>query len=426
MTEEKNPRDINKLMYKDSEELIRKWISIYRKVNEHGDKRVYERLLTEAFNLTELVLDNYLDYIKNEKFRPEQVQIVDKEVYLFPGYDKPISFRSASGFAGKIIVMEKLGFHLPNEIQQVRMVRNKYTHTTETYKDSEAVELNDFKTFKLYISTLGKTICAIRALPKARMYPNYEGLKINEGDTLGKENEYSVLELIRESSHSREFRGRSTILNDEIRIVELVPGKNVKALYDSNRELLKLRGNGIVRTLDVVFENQTCYLIQETIQGKSLEEYLTCNEFSRERREYIFKQLENLAHLADSNPRLYFNFNSKNLVVDELENVWLTLYRFGGLQVNTRAILEHYQERLGLTIVEEKEVIPDEADILSCKIEAEEITIEECTKSNIANVNESRELEANDIENDYRKLGIVLGVCSIILAVLWAISTFVG
>lgn len=420
MTEEKNPREINKLMYKESEELIRKWISIYRKVNEHGDKRVYERLLTEAFNLTELVLDNYIDYFKNEKFKPEQIKVVDKDVYLFPGYEKPISFRSATGFAGKIIVMEKLGFHLPNEIQQVRTVRNKYTHTTETYKDSEAIELNDFKTFKLYIATLGKTICAVRALPKARMYPDYEGLKLHEGDTLGKKNEYSVLELIHEGKNSRVFLGRSSILNDEVKIVELIPSGNPKVLYDSCRELLKVRGNGIVRTLDVVFENQTCYLIHEHIKGQALKEYIVGNELSLEQKEYIFKQIQNIIRTVGGYPNLYVNFNSKNLVVDDRENIWLTLYRVGESRMEEKAILDMYKEELGLNIVKREDVIEIETEETSTEIESTE------QKEDIETVVQLNLSEIAYVENDYKKLGKVVGVCSIILFLLWAISGFVG
>ena len=69
----------NRQLYRSKDNICRKWLSICSDVNEHGNKVIYEKCLVQAFNLTEFVMDNFIEQIAGINHMGWLLEIEDKD-----------------------------------------------------------------------------------------------------------------------------------------------------------------------------------------------------------------------------------------------------------------------------------------------------------------------------------------------------------
>ncbi len=442
----------NKKLYKTPNEVLRKWISIYRKVAKYGERSVNERILSEAFNLTELLMDNYIDDFSTANWSQAKRVEERPKIFEYPDLDITIDYGLRTSFKGKTMILEKIGLSLPSDLNEVREVRNFYTHSTNTFKEREAKELDDYHTFQRYVLALGRTVGKVSGLTDKELFPEYTKLKLQEGMEFGKNDEYLALERCGSNDNERIFIGKSSRINEEVYIVEIVP----KNLTDSNiiryKALFKIRKNGLARLIDLVYENKTIYLIFEKISGVSLQRYLAMADISIEKRQQLYCQIESLI-ASVVKQGIYASFNPKNLVLDEEGLLWLQQYGTEFKELNIGQTRKYCLTVLDLNeMPQSNEVVKESKPIGENNMfnseERTEIVVNtpKTAEHTEIVVNAPKSLEHMEIvvntpkskrqemmseepqvaPNNYNRLWAVLSGSVGILVVLWIISAIIG
>ena len=363
----------NRSLYRSKDNIRRKWLSICGDVNEHGNKVIYEKCLVQAFNLTEFVMDNYIEQLFNAANSQDNLKKIEKKtdkakdkwnkgkreengIYEFIQQNVTIDFEKQFGFgySGKTEILERLGHTLPEYIVEVRKNRNKYAHGTDTYKNSIRDEVNSYETIKRYMKTLGELLVVMKKLPKECIDPSYEELKLQVGKAVGHEDKYVALTLVSEDEKGRLFYGKNSSTQRPVSIYEMVPTKNILDIYHRNqKELIQVVGNGIVRTEEVLLKNKTCYIVTEKIEGDLFSLYLRAHRNDTNIKKDLMYQVEKILRNIYKYPNITTQFRETDLVVDSLGDLWLTQYEIGKKQFPEKEFLRRY--RLILGIEEEKE-----------------------------------------------------------------------
>ena len=409
----------NRKLYRAKDNIRRKWFSICSDINEHGNKLIYEKCLVQAFNLTEFVMDNYIEQLfdaandqnnlrKIEKPKTDEKSKKGKKEengkYLFIKENVTIDFDIllGYGYSGKTQILEKLGHKLPEYIHEVRQNRNKYAHGTDTYKNSIRDEVNSYETIVRYMNTMGELLVMMKKMSPSQVNPSYEELKLQVGKAIGHEDKYVALTLICENEKERIFYGKNSASKRDICIYELVPTENILEVYHHNREeLMKVTGSGIVRTEDVLLKNKTCYIVKEKIEGDTLTQYLRKQKNDIDVRKDMLYQVERIIRNICKYPNIKTELKETDLIVDEQGDLWLTRYELGKKQLSQPEFIRRY--RLILGIEEERTEMP-----LSPQLSAEEKSAKEDEESLKTKVAEMKEKFAqantesairNDLDN---------------------------
>ena len=367
----------NRNLYRSKDNIRRKWFSICSNVNEHDNKGIYEKCLVQAFNLTEFVMDNFIEQLfdtaknqnnikKIENTNPDKKEDKWKKgkkeesgTYFFIKENVTIDFDTQfkNGYFGKTQILEKLGYKLPQHIHEVRKNRNKYAHGTDTYKNSIRDEVNNFETIVRYINTMGELLVMMKKLAPNQVNPSYEELKLQVGKAVGHEDKYVALTLVREDEKERVFYGKDSSNQREVCIYELIPPKNILDVYhQSKKELVKVAGSGIVRTEEVLLKNKTCYIIKEKIQGDTLPQYLRKQNKDIDVRKDMLYQVEKIIRNIYKYPNISTSLRETDLIVDGQGDLWLTQYELGKKQISQQEFVRRY--RLILDIQEEITEMP--------------------------------------------------------------------
>jgi len=453
----------NRQLYKNKNDILRKWVAVYGDVDEHGDKNVYEKCLVEAFNVTEFVMDNFIEEVFNENKRKNNLKRISKKdekpwyngTYLFLDRNVEIDFYKLlnCGYSGKTEIVEKMGRVLPEHIHIVRQNRNKYAHGTDTYKNSTREELDSFDTVKLYMKTLGELLVAMGKLPKEMVEPTYEDMRLQVGGTLGYGNKYAVLNLIKENSEIRLFEGRNGKNQKDIYVKEILPRPDLLRCYQGSKEhLAKVVGNGIVRTEDVILRNKACYIVTERVTGTKLYDYLKQHQDDTETKRDLLYQIKKIVTGLTKYPDISSEFKESDFIVDVGGDVWLTEYEYGRMEISPEEIIGQYElilaveeehaESIEPEVCEQEEIKEEEIkeeEIKEEKIEeekSEEEKIEEEFEedTNVYMVSSSAkgvtdtiiQIDTSSNENNWFKLFYTIGACTGILLILWAVAGLLG
>lgn len=398
----------NRQLYKAKDAILRKWLDVCSDICEHGDKKVYEECLVQAFNLCEFVMDNYIEDVFYANRKSDNLVRIPKKgentddngVYKFIEQDVVIDFQKQIkyGFAGKTEILEKLGVQLPKGIKEVRQKRNNYAHGTETYKNATREELNNFETVQFYIDTLGQLLVGMKKLNKEKVKPTYEELKLQAGKTLGYQGKYAVLSLLKEDEKSRLFEGRDTNSQKNILIKEILPCPELFDIYSGSKKCLqKVMGNGIVRTEDVILKNKACYIVSERIEGTRLYDYLKLHNDDSKIKKDLLYQIKKIVNTMGKYPDVCSGFCESDFVVDTSGDVWLTSYQYGKMKVDGAEIVRRYEMILAV----EPEVETVEPEVF--EPEEEMVEIDECVSEEVveakSSVKEVIEVKHNVVED---------------------------
>jgi len=472
----------NRQLYHSEKDVLRKWIAVCSDICEHGDKNTYEKCLVQAFNLTEFVMDNYIeDSFKMHRQNDNLVRIPRKDekpwdngIYRFVKQDVVIDFYKllGAGYGGKTEILEKLGVKLPEGIHEVRKKRNSYAHGTETYKNATREELDSFDTVKYYMNTLGQLLVVLKKLPPEMVDPSYEDMKLQVGSALGYGNKYAVLGLLQENEGTRLFEGRDGKTQRDILIKEILPCPNLLDIYRGSKEhLQKVMSNGIVRIEDVIFKNKACYIVSERIEGTKLYDYIKIHNDDAETKKDLLFQIKKIVNAIGKYTDVCSLFRESDFVVDAGGDLWLTQYEYGKQQYGAEEIIRRYEMILGVqpvipekisdsdelkteleTVENEVEVIENEAKEIVPEV-IEELAVEETqpnvieiepvVEESVANTEVFESVETYEQEekakrnvveyemevvetesnpNDWYKLLYTLVACGGVLLILWAIS----
>lgn len=364
----------NRKLYRAKDNIRRKWFSICSDINEHGNKLIYEKCLVQAFNLTEFVMDNYIEQLfdtansqnnlrKIEKPKPDDKYKKGKKEengkYLFIRENVTIDFDIllGYGYSGKTQILEKLGHTLPEYIHEVRQNRNKYAHGTDTYKNSIRDEVNSYETIVRYMNTMGELLVMMKKMLPDQVNPSYEELKLQVGKAIGHEDKYVALTLVGENEKERIFYGKNSVSKREVCIYELVPTENILEIYHRNREeLMKVSGSGIARCEEVLLKNKTCYIVKEKIEGDTLTQYLRKQKNDIDVRKDMLYQVERIIRNIYKYSNITTELKETDLMVDEQGDLWLTRYELGKKQLSQAEFIRRY--RLILGIEEERTQMP--------------------------------------------------------------------
>ncbi len=339
----------NRKRYKETKEVARKWKSILRNVNDHGEEDSYKYHLRQAyiqaFNLAELVMTNFIEEFIYQQHELGKVTVEKKQV---PGQKYPQTFyhiegvpgadinlyqEMGYGFRGKSALVERFGVVLPADLDAARDFRNKTEHSTETQaiaRESKYDKYTIYKDVEKYILTLGKLLVAMGKLEKEQLHLPYEALRLEEGECLGYLKEYKLEKLVKEDQTKRVFQGMKLEMGNKVEIIEFLPKPNMTAVYASYKEkMLNARGGGLARTDEVIFQCKAVYAVREVIEGSSLEAYLSKHSSSRE-REDLCAQIQRIYKTVNQTKGIYSDFLLEQFVVDRSGQVWLVDYRPDG------------------------------------------------------------------------------------------------
>lgn len=440
--------DANRKKYQKKEEIHRKWLKIHGKLNEHGYLALYESVIKEAFNLTEFVMTNYLEtFFDQRKNLPDTKHIRDR-VYTYEGYEQPIDWGLLDkGFAGKTELLEKVKINLPKGIDKVRKLRNTMIHGTESYVAIDTELLKDYAWVEEKVRILGELLIAMRKMPQTILTPDYQAVKAGVGDVIGYNNDFTLLEILREDGRERIFRSRESESGRDVTVTELVtegkmPSEDYRKFAES---LCSVRGNGIARTISVIYENKTVYIVRERVEGKPLDRYLADQNPDDEQKRDLRYQLRSIFKTLDKYPKITAGLRKEDLLVDDDGMVWLVGYVLGGSTENQKALLAGYETILSVPEKEQESVAPEQEIKPSIENDCEEVpeVSEEILQprepekepeketvisdvQEVAFVQDTPATEPEEIAPNWMKLWVTLGSCACVILLFWAIAGLIG
>lgn len=445
--------DANRKKYQKKDEIQRKWFKIQGKLNEHGYTGLYESAIKEAFNLAEFVMTNYLEFFFNQRKNLPETKNVRDKVYTYEGYEQPIDWGLLDkGFAGKTELLEKVKVTLPQGTDKVRRLRNTMIHGTESYVAIDTELLKDYEWVEEKVTILGELLLAMRKISPEILRPTYADLKAKVGDVIGYNNDFTLLEVLREDSKERVFRGKESESGQDVIVTELVSEGNmpVSRYRELTDKLRKVRGNGIARTVSVVFENKTAYIVREKIEGRTLERYLAEQKPNDEQKKDILYQIRNVFKSLDKYPNVGVGFHKEDLLIDDDGIVWLTGYGIGKNPVYQSSLLEGYEVMLRVSkevkepekpveeVQEETEILVQRTPVQPMPEQNEQqdsyeeaSAVYELKASSVSEEVQPVDEQENEIPtkvngNNWNKLWITLGSCACVVLLFWAIAGLIG
>lgn len=230
--------------YSDIDEVTKKWILLYKKLNPRETSRDYGSIIMEAISISEFVMENTL----KEEF--EQGRFIDNLNKLIEkGYNI-----SSEDF---------------NKLKKIKWFRNMAAHNTDTVMK----EIIYYENAKDIFVTIGKLLCTLNMLSKEDITPSGDKLKANVDDVIG---ETCILqEIIGQGGSGTVFKAYHKRLDLTVAVKE-IDHKFLSDLDVANEKnmLLSLRHEGIPRVYDIIEDNHTFYLIMDYIEGQTLKEFI--------------------------------------------------------------------------------------------------------------------------------------------------------
>ena len=316
--------EAEKQRYSDRAAVRAKWLSQYGQVDLNGDYHKNKKVLSELFNLVDIVAALTIDReLKNAK-RLEDVTINDRVNQQWEYKGRVIYFRHPRGFSERLYVLYKLGYHMPEGLKyDTRFLRNDITHGSETVL-AQYVNL-DYDTVMAQLDNFGKALCILGMLDETDLTPSFEELRVREGSELCG-GAYTIGALVGEGGMSRVYQGYQKNLGRKVAIKELKPDQFVqKTIQNECSALVKLRHPRIPQIIDTFSQNMTYYIVMEFIEGRNLDRFGGASDLPVHRRvSVVYDLCDILAYLhSKDNGMIYCDLKPENIMIDGRGSAYL-------------------------------------------------------------------------------------------------------
>ena len=314
------------IKYHDPEEVRKKWIKIFRKINPYNDPATMMQSVKEAFVLVECVMKNKLADYRNayESYGEPVPDTRASYVFHYPQGDIVIDFADYTVF-GMTKYLRAIGYNLQGEIDETRKLRNFFIHNLETTTVEYFKDNMNFGTVMQALYNLGETLVALGMLQPQDVQPSFEDMRVQEGETLGLSDEFVVDRFIAKSGTSRLYEGRHIRLNRKVAIKELLPNTFSEQLLINERDLLvSLSHPRIPHIYDVFNQNGTFYIVMDYIDGEGLDAYVQHNRCSvAEKLRLVYDICDVVNYLHASKGMIHADLKPKNVMVDVNGDVYI-------------------------------------------------------------------------------------------------------
>ena len=330
MEQEFNFNQLKMELYGDRFYVTQKWISNYGKLSKYANYDAYISCIKEAFNMVEIVMGNTIYNYRN-KFEPiERVSLGkrngrDRYGYRYEGVDEIIDYSMASTFFGKAKILRAIHFSIPENLDEVRILRNMTTHNTQTMVGTVADQALSYEQVLKSMQILGMTLHRLGLLRAEDVLPEYEKMRVKPGDSVGYSGEYQVQEFVAEGGMSRVYKGLHTRLNRAVAIKELKPYTyRPDQIQNEKQFLVSLENPQIPQIFDVFNQNGTYYIVMEYIDGIGLSQYVReMKPDADERMAIAIQTCKVLRYIHNDCNMVYADLKPENIMIDKAGRLFL-------------------------------------------------------------------------------------------------------
>lgn len=307
--------------YQKIEAVEDKWIRIHKDFSPYVDEHILFRCMKEAFNLVDIVMGNKIYGFKNAN-TPANTEKTDKgELYFYDNLKDPINYTEARTFYGKVAILKRLGYAIPDEINEIRKFRNFIEHNTETFNLQYFAETYNYDKAMELIANLGYTLYVLGMLRYEYIIPAGDILLAHKGDYIGNGNEYYLHEIISSSVFCNVFLGYDVKKKKYVAIKEI---KQYETLDNDKDLLMHMNCDNLPHVLDIINYNRTFYIVMEYIEGVSLTKVLNEGVVTYDCAVYMIRQIAKVIDYLHSQHRMvHVELNPDNFLVDMNWKVYL-------------------------------------------------------------------------------------------------------
>ena len=330
MEQEFNFNQLKMELYGNRVYVTQKWVSNFGKLSQYADYGTYIGCIKEAFNVVEIVMGNTIYNFRHKFNYIERVSLGvrngrDRYAYRYEGIEEPIDYSMASTFFGKAKILRAIHFNIPEELDDVRTLRNMTTHNTYTMVGTVADQTLSYERVFESMRILGLTLHRLGLLRAQDMLPEYEKMRVHPGDSVGYSGEYQVEDFVAEGGMSRVYRGLHTRLNREVAIKELKPYTyRSDQIQNEKQFLVSLENSQIPQIFDVFNQNGTYYIVMEFIDGVGLSQYVRdVNPDMDERLAIAVQICKVLRYIHNDCGMVYADLKPENVMIDRMGRVFL-------------------------------------------------------------------------------------------------------
>ena len=330
MEQEFNFNQLKMELYGDRVYVTQKWISNFGKLSRYADYGAYINCIKEAFNVVEIVMGNTIYNYRQRFTCTGRVSLgrrngKERFGYRYENVDELIDYSMASTFFGKVKILRAIHFNIPDELDDVRVLRNMTTHNTYTMVGTVADQTLSYERVFESMKILGLTLHRLGLLRAEDMLPEYEKMRVHPGDFVGYSGEYQVEEFVAEGGMSRVYRGLHTRLNRAVAIKELKPYTyRPDQIQNEKQFLVSLENSQIPQVFDVFNQNGTYYIVMEYIDGVGLSQYVRDMNPDMDERLAIAVQIcKVLRYIHNDCGMVYADLKPENVMIDKMGRVFL-------------------------------------------------------------------------------------------------------
>jgi len=330
MEQEFNFNQLKMELYGDRVYVTQKWISNFGLLNQYADFGTYINCIKEAFNMVEIVMGNTIYNYRQRFTSTERVSLGrrngrERFGYRYEGVEEVIDYSMASTFFGKAKILRAIHFSIPENLDDVRVLRNMTTHNTHTMVGTVADQVLSYEQVLKSMEILGQTLNMLGLLRAEDILPEYEKMRVEPGDHVGYSGEYEVQEFIAEGGMSRVYRGLQTRLDRQVAIKELKPYTyRPDQIQNEKQFLVSLEHSQIPQIFDVFSQNGTYYIVMEYIDGRGLDRYVEETDPDMDERLAIAIQIcKVLRYIHDGCEMVYADLKPENVMIERSGRVCL-------------------------------------------------------------------------------------------------------
>ena len=260
MNKKHQEKELNMALYSDSLYVAEKWRRIFGRLSRYADHNSYETVIKEAFNLTDKVMENVIMNFRQEYWDSgEEVTFTNSFGDTVKGIkysflDEPIDYKTMKTFYGKTDILKTIGYPIPDNIDEVRKIRNATTHSTDTVVGAVWQDVMTYENVLHSMEILGRLLAGLDFIKEEDIHPPFERLKVQPGDKIGPTSEYEIESLIAEGGMSRVYLARHDRLERMVAIKELKPYAYMPEQIQSEKEFLVRMDSVYIPKIYDIFE----------------------------------------------------------------------------------------------------------------------------------------------------------------------------
>ncbi len=317
-------------LYGDRVYVTNKWTENYGKLSQYADFEAYNSCIREAFNLVDYVMGNTLYKFRTKTTPAEIVSLGQRngrelKGYRYEGIKDVINYSEAYNFFGKAMLLRKLGYKIPAELENVRELRNFTIHNTHTIVGQVSDQLLSYENVLETLRILGQTLFVLGLLRKQDILPEYEKMRVKPGDVIGRAKEYRVDAFVAEGGMSRVYSGIHTHLDRKVAVKELKPYTySPEQIRNEKQFLVQLEHPGIPQIYDIFDQNGTFYIVMDYIDGFGLGQYVEQAQPDMDERLAIAIQVcKILNYIHTECGMIYADLKPDNVMIDRNGRVFI-------------------------------------------------------------------------------------------------------